>query len=61
MRLPDNYEVLVVPLYLYKRRFAVGATPYAIAIADWNKDKKPDLAVVNNTSNNVTLLLNQSR
>jgi hypothetical protein len=25
VRLPSNYEVLVVPLYLYKRRFAVGA------------------------------------
>jgi hypothetical protein len=25
VRLPSTYEVLVVPLYLYKRRFAVGA------------------------------------
>jgi hypothetical protein len=25
VRLPSDYEVLVVPLYLYKRRFAVGA------------------------------------
>ena len=25
MRLPADYEVLVVPLYLYKRRFAAGA------------------------------------
>ncbi|HEY2015343.1 MAG TPA: VCBS repeat-containing protein, partial [Bryobacteraceae bacterium] len=37
--------------------FAVGTSPTAIAAADFNKDGKPDLAVANGGSNDVTLLL----
>jgi len=37
--------------------FAVGASPNSVAVADFNGDGIPDLAVVNTGSNNVTLLL----
>ena len=36
---------------------AVGTTPDSIVTADWNGDGHADLAVVNNNSNNVTILL----
>ena len=39
--------------------YAVGANPVAAAISDFNKDGKPDLAVLNYGSNNVTILLGQ--
>jgi hypothetical protein len=37
--------------------FAVGAGPQFVAIGDFNGDGFPDLAVANETSNNVTILL----
>ena len=37
--------------------FPVGAGPFSIAVGDFNGDGKPDLAVANNLSNNVTVLL----
>ncbi len=37
--------------------FTVGSQPYAAAVADFNGDGYPDLAVVNTASNNVTVLL----
>ncbi len=39
--------------------YRVGTYPYSIAIADLNNDSKPDLAVANSRSNDVTVLLNQ--
>ncbi len=37
--------------------FAVGASPYSVAVGDFNGDGNPDLAVANVNSNNVTVLL----
>jgi len=37
--------------------FAVGNVPLSVAIADFNGDGTPDLAVANNASNNLSLLL----
>src|ERR1039458_9200554 len=37
--------------------FAAGANPYSVAVGDFNGDGKPDLAVANYSSNNVTVLL----
>src|SRR5436305_601039 len=37
--------------------FAVGTTPFGITSADFNGDEKPDLAVANAGSNDVTVLL----
>ena len=38
-------------------RIAVGTSPAALALADFNRDGKLDLAVANSGSNNVTILL----
>ena len=40
------------------KTYSVGVTPAAIAIGDFNGDGKPDLAVANSESNNVSILLN---
>jgi uncharacterized protein (TIGR03437 family) len=37
--------------------FAVGSGPTSVAVADFNGDGHPDLAVANSSSNNVTVLL----
>ena len=41
--------------------FGVGATPYSMAVGDFNGDGAPDLAVANQSSNNVSVLINNSR
>jgi|SRR5829696_2299404 len=41
--------------------FAVGTEPERVASAEFNRDKKPDLAVTNTASNNVTVLLGDGR
>ena len=38
--------------------YAVGADPFSVAIGDLNADGKPDLAVTNQSSDNVSILLN---
>ena len=38
--------------------FAVGTQPERVASADFNRDKKPDLATANIASSNFTVLLN---
>ncbi len=38
--------------------FSVGANPTNVAVADFNNDTKPDLAVTNQVSNDVSILLN---
>jgi len=38
--------------------FAAGSFPFSVAIGDLNGDGKPDLAVANQLSNNVSILLN---
>jgi hypothetical protein len=37
--------------------YAVGITPFAVAVGDFNGDGKPDLAAVNRVSNTVSVLL----
>jgi hypothetical protein len=41
--------------------FAVGIAPRSLVAADFNSDGQPDLAVVDNSSNDVTLLINTTR
>jgi hypothetical protein len=38
--------------------FAIGSQPTAIVIGDFNRDGRPDAAVANRGSNNVSVLLN---
>lgn len=38
-------------------QFQAGANPQAVAVGDFNADGKPDLAVVNSTSNTLSILL----
>jgi FG-GAP repeat len=38
--------------------FAAGTAPTSVAVADFNRDGKPDLAVANQGSNDVSILLN---
>src|SRR5438034_215867 len=37
--------------------FSTGASPISVAVGDFNRDGKPDLAVANNGSGNVSVLL----
>src|SRR6476660_8062832 len=43
------------------RHFRVGAAPASVAIADFNRDGKPDLAVANTGSGDVTVLLGDGK
>ena len=40
------------------RNYAAGTSPAAVAVGDFNRDGKPDLAVANSDSGNVSVLLN---
>ena len=42
-------------------RIAVGAAPNSVEIADFNRDRIPDLAIANSRSNNVTILLGDGK
>ncbi|MBP9095700.1 MAG: T9SS type A sorting domain-containing protein [Ignavibacteria bacterium] len=46
------------PSFSAKTDFAVGSSPNAISIGDFNADGKPDLATSNRTANTVSVLLN---
>ncbi len=46
-----------VPSFLNAVPFAAGSRPYSLACADFNGDGKPDLAVANAISNDVSILL----
>ena len=43
--------------FIARRDFAAGARPFSVAVGDFNGDGKPDLAVANFGSNNVSVLL----
>src|SRR5205823_1870319 len=45
------------PSFAAANNFAVGTSPYSVAVGDFNSDGKPDLAVANFNSNNVSILL----
>jgi hypothetical protein len=47
-----------VPGFYTKVDFACGLTPRSVAVGDFNGDGKPDLAVGNESSNNVSIFIN---
>jgi hypothetical protein len=53
----DVLEDRTVPSFFTPPTYAVGAAPVAEAVGDFNGDGKQDLAVVNEGSNTVTILL----
>jgi hypothetical protein len=61
-----NVEVPGAPVFtpvsfIDAGEFPVGVGPRSLAAADFNSHQQPDLAVVNNGSNDVTLLINSTR
>ncbi|WP_293156777.1 DUF4347 domain-containing protein [Microcoleus sp. bin48.metabat.b7b8b9.023] len=46
------------PTFATKVDFTTGNGPYSVSIGDFNSDGKPDLALANRSSNNVSILLN---
>jgi len=48
----------IAPTYAAQATFTTGLNPRAISTGDFNGDGKPDLAIVNQTSNSVSVLLN---
>jgi hypothetical protein len=46
------------PAFATAQTFAVGSSPISLVVSDLNGDGRPDLAVVNNGDNTVTVLLN---
>jgi len=44
--------------FSFDGNFATGSNPFGIVTADFNMDGKPDLATANESSNNVSILLN---
>ena len=55
--LPGNPTNLAAVQFAASKSYSVGTTPAAIAIGDFNGDGKPDLAVANQGSGNVSILL----
>jgi hypothetical protein len=49
--------VRALPSFAFGGSFATGLSPYSIVVADFNGDGKPDLAVANDGSNSVSVLL----
>ncbi|WP_445240854.1 DUF4347 domain-containing protein [Microcoleus vaginatus] len=48
------------PTFAPQVPFATGAGPFGVSIGDFNGDGQPDLATANYTSNNVSILLNNT-
>src|SRR5262249_9659723 len=46
------------PSFAPQQTFATGPAPRSVAVGDFNRDGKPDLAVANYHSNTVSVLLN---
>jgi hypothetical protein len=46
------------PSFAAQQTFATGSEPFSVAVADFNGDGKPDLAVANQISSTVSVLLN---
>ncbi|HEX9759647.1 MAG TPA: VCBS repeat-containing protein [Candidatus Acidoferrales bacterium] len=49
------------PLFVRSSSFGVGTAPADLAAGDFNGDQKPDVAVANSGSDNVTILLGDGR
>ncbi|MFN7949977.1 MAG: FG-GAP-like repeat-containing protein [Blastocatellia bacterium] len=45
-----------LPDFAGGNQFNVGSKPIAVAVADFNKDSRPDVVVVNESSNNISVL-----
>ena len=43
--------------FIARKDFAAGSAPRSVAVGDFNGDRKPDLAVANQFSSNVSVLL----
>ena len=46
--------------FIARRDFGAGSYPVSVAVGDFNGDGKPDLAVANYYSNNVSVLINNT-
>ena len=46
--------------FIVRRDSGVGSNPQSVAVGDFNGDGKPDLAVANSDSNNVSVLINNT-
>ncbi len=65
-RLDDTVSVLLnttamgatIPSFAPRQTFAAGAEPSPVAVGDFNGDGKSDLAIVNESANTVSVLLN---
>ena len=47
--------------FLARRDYPVGGNPSSVAVVDFNGDGVPDLAVANYDSDNVSVLINDTR
>jgi hypothetical protein len=52
----ESLEARTLPSFAFGGSFTVGNNPYSVTVADLNGDGKPDLAVVNDGSNSVSVL-----
>jgi hypothetical protein len=50
----------VMPTFAAAKTFSAGSLPFAIAVADFNGDGKPDIVVDNSTGRNLSLFLNKT-
>jgi hypothetical protein len=53
----DDLDAMTAAQTFASSTYPTGSNPYAVAVADFNRDGIPDLAVTNNGSNTVSVLL----
>jgi hypothetical protein len=58
--LNDTSDGAATPSFMPQRPFTVGNEPVGVVVADFNGDGKPDLAVLNQASGTVSVLLNNT-
>ena len=54
---PNTAHAQCPPNFGGVTNFGVGSFPYSVAVGDFNGDGRPDLAVANQSGNNVSILL----
>jgi hypothetical protein len=47
--------------FRWAQTFGVALAPFSVAVGDFNGDMRPDLAVANQNSNSVSVLINNTR